>query len=124
MQKPERVQLKRERGWRMPPNTVKVDRTTKFGNPFAADRYGLEQSIALYRSWITGEMTDDFILSLYPQLIGKHLVLRRKTVSQLLPALAGKNLACWCSLDQPCHADALLELANVRSAEKGLPKVG
>src|SRR5690349_12771687 len=46
MQKPERVQLKRERGWRMPPNTVKVDRTTKFGNPFTADRYGLEQSIA------------------------------------------------------------------------------
>lgn len=26
--------------------------------------------------------------------------------------LAGKNLACWCPLDQPCHADVLLELAN------------
>ena len=26
--------------------------------------------------------------------------------------LAGKNLACWCQLDQPCHADVLLKIAN------------
>jgi hypothetical protein len=26
--------------------------------------------------------------------------------------LRGENLACWCPLDQPCHADVLLELAN------------
>lgn len=26
--------------------------------------------------------------------------------------LAGRDLACWCPLDQPCHADVLLELAN------------
>jgi hypothetical protein len=31
---PERIQLKRAKGWRMPENTVKVDRTTKWGNPF------------------------------------------------------------------------------------------
>lgn len=30
-----------------------------------------------------------------------------------LTALRGKDLACWCPLDQPCHADVLLELANV-----------
>lgn len=29
-----------------------------------------------------------------------------------LEPLRGKNLACWCPLDQPCHADILLELAN------------
>ena len=23
--------------------------------------------------------------------------------------LRGKHVACWCRLDQPCHADALLE---------------
>ena len=27
-------------------------------------------------------------------------------------SLAGHDLACWCPLDQPCHADVLLELAN------------
>ena len=25
---------------------------------------------------------------------------------------ASKDLACWCPLDQPCHADVLLEIAN------------
>jgi hypothetical protein len=29
-----------------------------------------------------------------------------------LSELRGKDLACWCPLDQPCHADVLLELAN------------
>ena len=26
--------------------------------------------------------------------------------------LAGKDLACWCRLDQACHSETLLELAN------------
>jgi Domain of unknown function (DUF4326) len=26
--------------------------------------------------------------------------------------LRGRDLACYCALDQPCHADVLLELAN------------
>ena len=26
--------------------------------------------------------------------------------------LAGSDLACWCPLGQPCHADVLLEIAN------------
>lgn len=27
--------------------------------------------------------------------------------------LAGRDLCCWCALSQPCHADVLLEIANV-----------
>ena len=30
----------------------------------------------------------------------------------VLVGLVGKDLACWCPLDQPCHADVLLEIAN------------
>jgi len=26
--------------------------------------------------------------------------------------LRGKNLCCWCPLDQACHAQTLLEIAN------------
>jgi hypothetical protein len=29
---------------------------------------------------------------------------------QWLRPLRGHDLACWCALDQPCHADILLEL--------------
>jgi hypothetical protein len=34
------------------------------------------------------------------------------TVEDVRRELAGKDLACWCPLDQPCHADVLLEIAN------------
>lgn len=35
-------------------------------------------------------------------------VLPRLDVSEL----RGKDLACWCRLDQICHADSLLDAAN------------
>lgn len=38
------------------------------------------------------------------------------TVEQIRQELAGKDLACWCPLDEPCHADVLLELANATEA--------
>jgi hypothetical protein len=31
---PERIQLRRTKGWRMPEGAIKVDRSTSFGNPF------------------------------------------------------------------------------------------
>lgn len=105
---PERIQLKRTKGWRMPPNTVKVDRTSKFGNPF---RIGLV--VCGCRS--VGECdhnqlrcaTADEAVAAYAD-IGRSL----KRLREIREALGGKNLACWCPLDQPCHADVLLEIAN------------
>ena len=34
------------------------------------------------------------------------------TADDIRAELAGKNLACRCPLDQPCHADILLEISN------------
>lgn len=34
------------------------------------------------------------------------------TLKQIQDNLRGKNLACYCKPDSPCHADVLLELAN------------
>jgi hypothetical protein len=80
------VRLRRAKGWRMPANTVKVDRTTLFGNPFSVKEYGRDRAVALHRAWLTGRP------------IGKdqsaELRLRRKAVLEALPALRGKNLAC------------------------------
>lgn len=39
-EKPQRVQLSRKAGWKMPPNTMKVDRSTKWGNPFPIGKEG------------------------------------------------------------------------------------
>lgn len=83
---PKRIQRRRDKGWRMPSNTIYVGRPTKWGNPFTrADGGPLGPAVR-------------FACEVAPLL----------DVSEL----RGKNLACWCSLDQECHADVLLELAN------------
>lgn len=94
--RPIRVQLSRAKFWRMPPNTVKVDRSTRWGNPYQAGRDGDGSSaylVSLYRDYLAR-----------PEQAAK--------VSDIKEALRGRNLACWCPLDQPCHADVLLEIAN------------
>ncbi len=37
---------------------------------------------------------------------------RPEWVAAARDALAGRDLACWCPLDEPCHADVLLQVAN------------
>jgi len=101
MNKPQRIQRKRTKGWRMPPNTVCVTRPGVFGNPFGGDR---EEAVRAYRAWLAGEPTGHLYAALFPE--------EREKVLQRLPELRGKNLACFCNFDGPCHADVLLELAN------------
>jgi hypothetical protein len=109
---PKRIQRKRTKGWRMPPNTVYVGRPTKWGNPFTLhyrmkamgydrDAAGKECA-AIFRECLIGG--DEPMDSDYAERIER---MRRDIVE-----LRGKDLACWCPLDKPCHADVLLELAN------------
>jgi hypothetical protein len=105
---PHRVQLRRTAGWRMPPNTVSVARPTRFGNPWtvaAAIEAGYPIHVQYFREWVTDQPGS--LTAMLDQ--GEHLLARLR---EGLPGLRGKNLACWCPLDQPCHADVLLELAN------------
>ena len=101
--KPKRIQLKRTKGWRMPENTVKVGRSTRWGNPWPIGKWGpllryapdAEGAVGLFRQMLTD-----------PQMraaAGWPTDLSR---------LRGKNLACWCKPGEPCHADVLLEFAN------------
>lgn len=93
----------------MPANTVKVDRTTLFGNPFSVKEHGHDSAVALHRAWLTGESLG--------KGLSKGLRQRRNSVLEALHSLRGKNLACWCPLAKhgerdSCHAALLLELAN------------
>jgi hypothetical protein len=98
----ERIQLQRRAGWRMPPNTVKVDRSTRWGNPMrTAPGYTAAQAVADYAQWLSGAAEFRLQRGAGPP-----------SVEDIRRQLAGKNLACWCPLGQPCHADVLLELAN------------
>ena len=125
--KPVRVQLSRAKGWRMPANTVKVDRTTKWGNPFKVGEpyynaetgetetcQTTERAVELFREKVDRDLnapfamhTEDSVLIVSGGYGDEHY--HRPTIRKFL---AGKNLACWCKLEAPCHADVLLELAN------------
>lgn len=114
---PKRIQLSRRRGWRMPANTVKVDRSTIFGNPFPVDIYGQAGAVDRFRRWINGTMSTFEMsqISRNDRWSGEGgvslSVLRKKMLSDIA-RLRGRNLACWCRPGAPCHADVLLETAN------------
>ena len=85
---PERIQRKRTKGWQMPANAIYVGRPTRWGNPYAD-----QDNAELVRLFRENCLTPEFICSVRSEL-------------------KGKDLACWCPLDQPCHADVLLKIAN------------
>ncbi len=61
-----------------------------------------------FDDWGMGEIDDEWYRVCKVEIDAK-----RRWMREHLHELRGKNLACWCPLDQPCHADALLELANI-----------
>ena len=102
---PKRIQRRRTKGWRMPQNTVYVGRPTMYGNPYPAAQYGQEQAVSLFRQAMTGTLT----MTQAAALLGRW---DTRFTKDALAALRGYDLACWCPLGQPCHADVLLEVAN------------
>lgn len=101
---PVRIQLRRTKGWRLPENTVVVARPSRWGNPYRAGEemhYGeymtAEQAVKMFRRSALHDWSPGY-------------------ADRARAELRGKNLACWCPLDQPCHADVLLELANEAKA--------
>jgi hypothetical protein len=103
----------------MPENTFYVGRGSVFGSPFSFENameagYLRSRSEPManlfltecYRDWITniGNRHDG-----RDWWQGPESDQRKAAVKANLHRLRGKNLACWCPLDQPCHADVLLE---------------
>ena len=92
----------------MPANTVKIDRTTRWGNPFKVGASAVHPitgthvrvdtsatSIAMYRAWL-------------------RTAAGKKIAAAARRGLNGRNLACWCKPGSPCHGDVLLKVANRR----------
>ena len=128
--KPKRIQRKRTKGWRMPEGAKYCGRPTIFGNPFAIGlpdpvtgepmtptacvawyRRGLEGAA---KAW-TGEVGSIFrpeMNVVYDAWESRAPHLRYAEIDLRLEELRGRDLACFCRLDQPCHVDVLLEFAN------------
>jgi hypothetical protein len=88
---PSRVQLRRTKGWKKPDGAISVARPHEWGNPFKVGVHAVDatEAVQLYRRWLPGTRL------LYQ-----------------ISELSGHDLMCFCPLDQACHADVLLELAN------------
>lgn len=122
---PERIQLSRKKGWRKPENTVVVSRPSKWGNPFTISRrmdcddkrvcFEIRAGNRIYVEHIndmaSARLHARTLFRLHIGPMGS-FEYDDASMQRLRAELAGKNLACWCPLDQPCHADVLLKLAN------------
>ncbi len=131
---PRRIQRKRTRGWRMPEGAVYVGRPTRWGNPFSTLRGSVigprwfdvkdwpltrgvrlvdDERLELYSSHSSPDSAVEASVDLFRTLVLVRLRDRSDEARVWLDPLRGRDLACWCPLDQqPCHADVLLELAN------------
>jgi hypothetical protein len=89
---PKRHQRSRRKGAHLPDHVVVVTRPTRWGNPHPLS-LGRAEAVRRYR--------EDLLAGRLPF-----------TVEEVREQLAGKDLACWCPLDEPCHADVLIEVAN------------
>lgn len=100
---PLRIQRRRTKGYRLPEGAVYVGRPTKWGNP-------LSVNLAVGR---TRESVEEFFWAYAENFIRNY---RKNADPQYrglnIEELRGKQLACWCRLDEWCHADVLCELAN------------
>lgn len=115
---PKRIQRKRTKGWKMPDGAVYVGRGTRWGNPFRAvagarysDLWDGDQFLGQSTDpeWAQREAVERFSLHVGP--MGNH-EFNAETLAALRRELGGRDLACWCGPDRPCHADVLLEMAN------------
>jgi hypothetical protein len=99
MSKAKRIQRSRAKGWKMPANAIYVGRPTVWGNPYVVGS-----------QLLNGEtLTAEKAIALYEQHVADNFNER-----DIRHCLHDKDLACWCALDQPCHADVLLRIANSR----------
>jgi len=117
---PHRIQLSRKKGWRRPEGVVVVARPSRWGNPFPVSTYGLDLALDLYGDLVHGIWNPSLLAAFTDAQFAHAYEARRRWIARLNnhPThairfwLAGHDLACWCPLYAPCHADVLLEVAN------------
>jgi hypothetical protein len=108
--KPVRLQLSRRKGFNLQRlsretnglEAMRVARPSLFGNPFVIGKDGdRAECVARFKDAIYWAQRDPANAPTWATRIRENL-----------SRLRGGNLACYCSLDGPCHAEVLLELAN------------
>ena len=87
----------------MPEGAVYVGRPSKWGNPYSVSgETTAADAVEMFRD----------MLNRAPQGDGQWGRKGETVFDTIRREVRGHDLACWCPLNQPCHADVLLEIAN------------
>lgn len=78
----------------MSAGAIYVGRPTIWGNPYTVRNRTHKRAVELYEEVVIGQLK------------------REGKLEEFLKPLRGHDLSCFCPLEQPCHADVLLRLAN------------
>lgn len=123
-----RIQRKRTKGWRMPTGAIYAGRASQWGNPFKVVRQS-NGNYTIERKMAAGAEILAFCFSTEVEAKQKTVELfeayaRMKLVNDphWLDPLIGHDIACWCSLDDPCHVDVILQLTEEIEKERGNEK--
>ncbi len=94
---------------------LRIDRNSGWENPFLEKFSTPSAAVYMFRRWLLGEMSADELAGhsgrgRYSN--GTWLANKRQSLLSAMPAIRGKNIACWCKPRDTCHGDVLLEIAN------------
>lgn len=92
----QRIKRERTKGWKAPEGAVYIGRPGPWGNPWSIEEHGRDQAVELFRQYLAGNA---------------------RLMEQVRQQLAGRDLMCWCPLDEACHGDVLLQAANQQTTE-------
>lgn len=110
---PVRVQRRRTKGYRLPPNTRCVDRSTRYGNLYRVDVFGRALANELFQRSIEGYWSPQGIPDdLIDQAYEIHCETWRRARDGYYNFPRGVDAACFCAEDEACHGDTLLARAN------------
>lgn len=118
---PVRLRLSRKAGFNLQAHShatnglpaINVARPGRWGNPFIIGKeYARITPGGRQWSGITGDAEQ--AVRLYRHYTAREV----QTQIEAHRQLHGRNLACWCAPDAPCHADVLLKIANTELEDK------
>ena len=116
---PVRIKLSRAKGWRKPEGVVVVARPTRWGNPFPVATLGRRLAVDMFRDLLNGVFLPHKLDHLTAAEFGEVAAAREAFIKRLgqhpaeaVKALRGRDVGCWCGLDEECHGDPILEAAN------------
>lgn len=131
MTAPRRLQLRRTKGWRKTPGGILVTRPhSRWANPFVVGQYAeamvscqTEHRVGRYgqgeRCWATSvvsrSLSAEHAVAMYEDELVACLTADDPYYDEMrgaLEELRGHDIYCWCALDEPCHGDVVLRLAN------------